>query len=258
VRPLLELIGAFLLGAAAGLALSRYGPRTLRRRRNGEESVGLKTLARMVRDSKETLERVLDEVNTLSTNVARLAPAGTQERTTANPGPGMSRGGGYGAAPARMDRPEAPPSTPAWAARSGFTDPRPTAGGFGGYGEGRDPVDESQGSRAPRDAWAAIASPSAGPPANAVSVEARDDRIVASSSYPPEAWLEVSGAAEARVTLNPAVRLNEYALQRLSTFFEWEGRRPDSTYETVSPASVKWDDGARVGVLVSRGRARAR
>lgn len=100
---------------------------------------------------------------------------------------------------------------------------------------------------------------SSGPPPNAVLVEARDDRIISSSSYPPEAWLEPgSGPTERRVFLNAAVALNEYALRRLSTFFRWEGERAGSRYQTESPAVIRWDDGQQVGTLKERGTARPR
>ncbi|MFL5386453.1 MAG: hypothetical protein ACJ8GN_28370 [Longimicrobiaceae bacterium] len=58
------------------------------------------------------------------------------------------------------------------------------------------------------------------------------------------------------MTLNPAMALNEYALRRLGTFFEWLEPRPGSTYQTVRPAAVRWDGGGRTGVLVARGAAR--
>jgi hypothetical protein len=98
----------------------------------------------------------------------------------------------------------------------------------------------------------------AGPPPNAVSVEARDDRIVASSSYPPEAWLEPRGPAVAHLWLNPSVALNENALRRLSTFFQWQGERAGATYDTDTPAVLRWDEGQRVGTVTQRGTARPR
>ena len=100
--------------------------------------------------------------------------------------------------------------------------------------------------------------PPAGPPPNAVNVEARDDRIVASSSYPPEAWLEPRGPAVAHLWLNPSVALNENALRRLSTFFEWRGERAGATYDTDQPAVLRWDEGQRVGTINVRGIARPR
>jgi hypothetical protein len=99
---------------------------------------------------------------------------------------------------------------------------------------------------------------SAGPPPNAVNVEARDDRIVASTSYPPEAWLEPRGPAVAHLWLNPSVALNENALRRLSTFFQWQGERAGATYDTDTPAVLRWDEGQRVGTLTRRGTARPR
>jgi hypothetical protein len=100
--------------------------------------------------------------------------------------------------------------------------------------------------------------PAAGPPPNAVNVEARDDRIVASSSYPPEAWLEPRGPAVAHLWLNPVVALNENALRRLSTFFHWQPERPGATYDTEQPAVLRWDEGQRVGTVSQRGTARPR
>lgn len=102
------------------------------------------------------------------------------------------------------------------------------------------------------------ARPAAGPPPNAVSVEARDDRIVASSSYPPEAWLEPRGPAVGHLWLNPGVALNENALRRLSTFFQWQSERAGATYDTETPAVVRWDEGQRVGIMSQRGTARPR
>jgi hypothetical protein len=104
--------------------------------------------------------------------------------------------------------------------------------------------------------WDSLPAPG-GPPPNATLVEARDDRIVSSSTYPPEAWLEPgSGPAERRLMLNPALALNENALRRLSTFFRFDGERAGSAYLAAVPAVIRWDDGARVGFLVSRGEAR--
>jgi hypothetical protein len=102
------------------------------------------------------------------------------------------------------------------------------------------------------------ARPAAGPPPNAVNVEARDDRIVSSSSYPPEAWLEPRGPAVGHLWLNPGVALNENALRRLSTFFQWQSERAGATYDTETPAVVRWDEGQRVGTVSQRGTARPR
>jgi hypothetical protein len=96
------------------------------------------------------------------------------------------------------------------------------------------------------------------PPPNAVVVEVRDDRIVDSSAYPPEAWLEPRGPAVGYLWLNPHVPLTEYALRRLSTYFVWEVKRENAPYDTVTPAEVRWDESQRVGTLGSQGRARAR
>ncbi len=96
------------------------------------------------------------------------------------------------------------------------------------------------------------------PPMNAINVEARDDRLVGSRSYPPEAWLEPGGPASGQLSLNPSVALNEYALRRLSTFFHWEEERPGAAYETVRPAQIQWDEGRRTGTVIERGSARPR
>lgn len=110
---------------------------------------------------------------------------------------------------------------------------------------------------APREREAAP-RPAAGPPPGAVNVEARDDRIVASSSYPPEAWLEPRGPAVAHLWLNPNVALNENALRRLSTFFQWQPERAGASYDTDQPAVLRWDEGQRVGTVSQRGSARPR
>lgn len=100
--------------------------------------------------------------------------------------------------------------------------------------------------------------PPAQPPPNTVPVEARHDRIVASSTYPPEAWLEPRGPAVAHLWLNPLVALNDNALRRLSTFFQWQPERPGATYDTIHPAILRWDEVERVGAVTRRGIARPR
>jgi len=114
------------------------------------------------------------------------------------------------------------------------------------------------GSQPLGDAAYSPAPPMASAPPNAVNVEARDDRIVSSASYPPEAWLEPKGPAVGHLWLNPGVALNENALRRLSTFFEWQGERAGLTYDTLEPAVVRWDEGQRIGTVGQRGRARPR
>jgi hypothetical protein len=94
------------------------------------------------------------------------------------------------------------------------------------------------------------------PPPNAINVEAREDRLVASPSYPPEAWLEPQGPASGRLWLNPQVALTENALRRLSAFFSWETESPGCAYETREPAVVHWDDARRTGSVTTRGTAR--
>ncbi|HEX2211183.1 MAG TPA: hypothetical protein VHG93_26100, partial [Longimicrobium sp.] len=118
-------------------------------------------------------------------------------------------------------------------------------------------IGAANGYEAPAGREAAPRAP-AGPPPGAVNVEARDDRIVASSSYPPEAWLEPRGPAVAHLWLNPSVALNENALRRLSTFFHWQTERAGATYDTETPAVLRWDEGQRVGTVTQRGIARPR
>lgn len=90
----------------------------------------------------------------------------------------------------------------------------------------------------------------AGPPPGAVHVEAVNDVVVSSERHPPEAWLERTGAG-AEVWLNPRVTLTDPALQRWSTFFEWERRAPGARYQATRPAVV-----SPSGSVVSKGAAR--
>jgi hypothetical protein len=100
-------------------------------------------------------------------------------------------------------------------------------------------------------AWSApAAAEPAGPPPGAVHVEASNDIVVASERHPPEAWLErTSGGAE--VYLNPRVPLTDPALQRWSTFFDWERREPGARYQASRPAVV-----SASGSVVRKGMAR--
>jgi hypothetical protein len=215
----------------------------------GADDGGIKALGRKVVDTKEAVERVQQDLNFLSEEVRKLpqrlgGPAPPQERP---PQPEAGPGGRAG-----LERPSYVPGQ-----RTDFPPPPhrgygPTVMGGPAYGTSRGELvlerEESSWDAAP---------PVSAPPANAVLVEARDDRIVATSSFPPEAWLEVGpGPAEGRVTLNPVVALNENALRRLSTFFEWQGERPGSAYETLRPALVRWDNGQRIGTFQVRGAAR--
>jgi hypothetical protein len=250
-----------LIGTLAATALPRLARR--RRRRNegfagtrppGDEEGSGRAIGRLIVDVKQMLERVQEDLNTLSDRVARLAevtPSGAQRPADTGTQPGWSSGR------APLDpRPPLEAGQPQHFGASGahtrYDPPRSSDPGYSGGYQGdlvlQDDVyaDVDLGLGAP-----------AGPPANAVNVEARDDRIVTTSSYPPEAWLQIGpGLAEGRVSLNPAVALNEYALRRLSTFFEWQGARAGATYRTLTPATVRWDDGQRIGILVSRGVAR--
>jgi len=88
-----------------------------------------------------------------------------------------------------------------------------------------------------------------------VGVEIRGSEVVASQSYPPEAYLTVRGGGVATVVLNPEVPHNSFALDRFALFFDL-GERRDGMYQTQTPAEVKWD-GQR-GTLSRAGRAVAR
>ncbi|HEX8271793.1 MAG TPA: hypothetical protein VF615_04010 [Longimicrobiaceae bacterium] len=92
-----------------------------------------------------------------------------------------------------------------------------------------------------------------GPSPDALPVEASNDAVVASERHPPEAWLE-RVAGEGEVWLNPGVALSDAALQRWSTFFDWEGRDPGARYQATRPAAVTWSGGA--GTMLRKGTAR--
>jgi hypothetical protein len=99
--------------------------------------------------------------------------------------------------------------------------------------------------------WSApAAAEPAGPPPGAVHVEAVNDLVVTSERHPPEAWLERRGG-EAEVYLNPRVPLTDPALQRWSTFFDWERREPGARYRATRPALVSASGG-----VVRKGAAR--
>jgi len=104
----------------------------------------------------------------------------------------------------------------------------------------------------PAPAWSAAAAPRE-PSANAVHVEASHDTVVRSERHPPEAWLERRGGDQ-EVWLNPRVALTDPALQRWSTFFDWERREPGARYEAVRPAVVTWSGSA--GSVLRKGVAR--
>jgi hypothetical protein len=91
--------------------------------------------------------------------------------------------------------------------------------------------------------------------AGGVGVEIRGSEVVASQSYPPEAYLTVRGGGVATVVLNPEVPHNSFALDRFALFFDL-GERRDGMYQTQTPAEVKWD-GQR-GTLSRPGKAVAR
>ncbi|HEX2189389.1 MAG TPA: hypothetical protein VHG51_10850 [Longimicrobiaceae bacterium] len=112
---------------------------------------------------------------------------------------------------------------------------------------------------APAPAWVDPASPApsaahlAAPSADALNVEAKDDAVVPSPRHPAEAWLERRGGS-GEVWLNPQVPLTDPALQRWSTFFEWERREPGARYQATRPAVVSWSGTA--GTVVRKGLAR--
>lgn len=91
------------------------------------------------------------------------------------------------------------------------------------------------------------------PPADAVNVEAKDDTVIPSPRHPAEAWLERTGG-RGEVWLNPQVPLTDPALQRWSTFFNWERRAPGSRYHATQPAIVSWSGNA--GTVLHKGEAK--
>lgn len=186
----------------------------------GEDARQLQLIRDDLWKVKDTVERVLEEVSPLAGRIERVAET--------------------------LRRPEPP---------SGVVPPPPRAPQREPWVERGEPAATSAFDGEPQPVAAVAVT---APPPNAINVEARDDRLVASDSYPPEAWLEPRGPAAGQLWLNPAVSLNEYALRRLSTFFRWEPERPGARYETETPASVQWDEGRRVGTVVSRGTARPR
>jgi hypothetical protein len=93
------------------------------------------------------------------------------------------------------------------------------------------------------------------PAGDSVGVEIRGSEVVASQSYPPEAYLTVRGGGVATLVLNPEVPHNAFALDRFALFFDL-GERREGMYRTTVPAEVKWD-GQR-GTLRTSGTAVAR
>lgn len=107
---------------------------------------------------------------------------------------------------------------------------------------GSDPTPRSP---APADpSWSA---PAHEPSPQAQPVEARNDAVVRSDRHPPEAWLE----RKSEVWLNAKVTFTDAALQRWSTFFDWERREPGARYQATRPATV-----TSSGSLASKGMAR--
>jgi hypothetical protein len=91
------------------------------------------------------------------------------------------------------------------------------------------------------------------PPPDAVYVAASHDAVVPSERHPPEAWLERRGS-DGEVWLNSRVALTDPALQRWSTFFDWERREPGARYQAMLPAVVTWSGDS--GAVVRKGVAR--
>jgi len=271
---LAALVGGFAGGVASHLARSRGMAGFGRPGGSGSRSGGsfqtvgdgdeIRPLRADVLRLRETVERVLQEVSDLSRLVRgemgqtrRGADEAPVQRTAHGVGPGRP-----GQTPVGPRGPES--------GRGGDVAGRQIGGGYAAAGS-RDvdlPARSTAGAAPPlpvtHDAYHdepgayLPAPPMASAPPNAVNVEARDDRIVSSASYPPEAWLEPKGPAAGLLWLNPGVALNENALRRLSTFFEWQGERAGLTYDTLTPAEVRWDEGQRIGTVTRRGLARPR
>jgi hypothetical protein len=114
--------------------------------------------------------------------------------------------------------------------------------------------DPSPQPRAPAPGGSSWSAPAAAQPRepspDAVSVEADNDAVVPSDRHPPEAWLERRGG-EGEVWLNPRVALTDPALQRWSTFFDWERREVGARYESTRPAVV-----TSSGSVANKGMAR--
>ncbi|MBV9772898.1 MAG: hypothetical protein JO040_03070 [Gemmatimonadetes bacterium] len=142
-----------------------------------------------------------------------------------------------------------------------------TAGGYpwqqGGrkreaqYDDRRGGFDPDPRPRAPVPADPAWATPAAAQPRepspDAVHVEASNDAVLPSVRHPPEAWLERRGGDD-EVWLNPRVTLTDPALQRWSTFYDWERREPGARYQTLRPAVVMWSGDS--GMVLRKGMAR--
>jgi hypothetical protein len=271
---LAALVGGFAGGVASHLARSRgvagFGRSSGSGSRSGGsfQTVGdgdeIRPLRADVLRLKETVERVLQEVSDLSRLVRGEMG---QTRRGGDEAPNVQRTA-HGVGPGRTGQTPIGPRGP----ESGRD--RDLAGRSGGgystagsrdadlpirsIGGGAPPLQVTHDAYHDEPGAYNPAPPMASAPPNAVNVEARDDRIVSSASYPPEAWLEPKGPAVGHLWLNPGVALNENALRRLSTFFEWQGERAGLTYDTLTPAEVRWDEGQRIGTVTRRGLARPR
>ena len=73
-----------------------------------------------------------------------------------------------------------------------------------------------------------------------VPVEIKDGEVVASQSYPPEAWLVPQGGGRAALSVNDEVPLSGFALDRFALYFDL-GERREGRYVTQAPAEVRWD-----------------
>jgi hypothetical protein len=283
---LAALVGGFAGGMASHLARTRGvagfgGSRGGGRSGGGgrfqavpsEADDGSLVRADLVRLQK-AVERVHEEVVELSVSIRNQRRQGQEQRGGMGDAPNIQRTA-FGAGPRRPEPSPAGPRGPE-SGRARDLPARQPGGGYPPAGSREfDPSPRSTGGDAWFDEPGTTPRPASHPlgdaleaynpapamasaPPNAVSVEARDDRIVSSASYPPEAWLEPKGPATGHLWLNPGVALNENALRRLSTFFEWQGERAGLTYDTLEPAVVRWDEGQRIGTVSQRGRARPR
>lgn len=181
----------------------------------------------------DLLERLLDETMTFQRQLApsRTEPAGSPPHAFRERGRDTVPAGGY-----------------PWQ-QGGRSREREVRHDDPGDGFDLDPWTRAP---APDDAaWPAPASAQPREPSpDAVYVEANNDAVVPSERHPPEAWLERRGG-EGEVWLNPRVTLTDPALQRWSTFFDWERREPGARYQATRPAVV-----TSSGSVVAKGKAR--
>lgn len=261
MSPLLWAAAGALAGLGAALVLVRSGPGRawLRRGRSGgdgaNETGGGDTMR--VRLAYDDLRQIRDDIQGLHvvrTDLQRVG--GLLERLLEETMASQRRQGPTGPGPGGPTRD---------ALREPVRDPDP-AGAFpwqqGWRGrekevqhdrrdEGFDPDPQLRAPALGEPAWFAPAAAQPREPApDAVYVEANNDAVVPSERHPPEAWLERRGG-EGEVWLNPRVTLTDPALQRWSTFFDWERREPGARYQATRPAVV-----TSSGSVVNKGMAR--